>query len=85
MFSDDELRGQGFTPWDAASEVDAAVVQADHAQYATLATADLPGVTVIVDGRGIIDATNFPGIPVRHIGRPEGSAQDPGSSIAPRS
>ena len=85
LFNDDELRGHGFTPWDGASEVDAAVVQADHAQYATLTAADLPGVTAIVDGRGILDAANFPGIPVRRIGRPEGSAQDAGSSIAPRS
>jgi UDP-N-acetyl-D-mannosaminuronic acid dehydrogenase len=85
LFSEDELGGHGFTPWDGASAVDGAVVQADHAQYATLAASDLPGVTAIVDGRGILDATNFPGIPVRRIGRPEGSAQDPGSSIAPRS
>jgi UDP-N-acetyl-D-mannosaminuronic acid dehydrogenase len=85
MFSDDELRGHGFTPWDGASDTDAVVVQADHTQYATLSAADLPGVTTIVDGRGILDAANFPGVPVRRIGRPEGSAQDPGSSIAPRS
>jgi UDP-N-acetyl-D-mannosaminuronic acid dehydrogenase len=85
MFSDDELLGLGFTPWDGASETAAAVVQADHAQYATLSAADLPGVTTIVDGRGILDASNFSGVPVRRIGRPEGSAQDPGSSLAPRS
>jgi UDP-N-acetyl-D-glucosamine dehydrogenase len=85
MFGDDELRGHGFTAWDGASDVDAAVVQADHAQYATFAAADLPGVSAIVDGRGVLDAANFPGIPVRRIGRPEGSAQDAGSEIAPRS
>jgi UDP-N-acetyl-D-mannosaminuronic acid dehydrogenase len=85
LFSDDELRGHGFAPWDGASPLDAAVVQADHAAYATLRAADLPGVTTIVDGRGILDATRFPGIPVHRIGRPEGSVPDPGSSIAPRS
>ncbi|MCZ4493033.1 MAG: nucleotide sugar dehydrogenase, partial [Conexibacter sp.] len=85
LFSDDELRGHGFAPWDGASPVDGAVVQADHAAYATLSAADLPGVTTIVDGRGILDATRFPGIPVHRIGRPEGSVPDPGSSIAPRS
>jgi UDP-N-acetyl-D-mannosaminuronic acid dehydrogenase len=84
LFTDDELRGHGFTPWDGAP-IDAAVVQADHGAYATLSTADLPGVQTIVDGRGILDATRFPGIPVRRIGRPEGSVPDPGSSIAPRS
>jgi UDP-N-acetyl-D-glucosamine dehydrogenase len=85
LFTDDELRGHGFEPWDGAGDIDVAIVQADHAEYATLATADLPGVQVIVDGRGILDAARFPGIPVRRIGRPEGTAADAGSEIAPRS
>jgi UDP-N-acetyl-D-glucosamine dehydrogenase len=84
LFADDELRGHGFAPWDGTSTVHAAVVQADHAEYATLSAADLPGVTTIVDGRGVLDASRFDGIPVRRIGRPEGAAQDAGSSIAPR-
>jgi UDP-N-acetyl-D-mannosaminuronic acid dehydrogenase len=85
LFDDDELRGHGFVPWDGASAVDAAVVQADHAEYATLGAAELPGVQVVVDGRGVLDAARFGGVPVRRIGRPEGSAQDAGSEIAPRS
>lgn len=85
LFSDDELRGHGFQPWDAGSEIDVAIVQADHAEYAALAAGDLPGVQVVVDGRGILDAAKFDGVPVRRIGRPEGSAQDAGSAIAPRS
>ncbi|HWI72126.1 MAG TPA: UDP binding domain-containing protein, partial [Baekduia sp.] len=84
LFDDDELRGHGFAPWDGEG-VDAAVVQADHREYATLTAADLPGVGVIVDGRGILDASRFDGVPVRRIGRPEGVAADPGSAIAPRS
>jgi UDP-N-acetyl-D-glucosamine dehydrogenase len=84
LFDDDELRGHGFVPWDGASAVDAAVVQADHADYATLAAGDLPGARVVVDGRGVLKAINFPGVPIRRIGRPEGSGADPGSSIAPR-
>jgi UDP-N-acetyl-D-glucosamine dehydrogenase len=85
LFTDEELRAHGFVPWDGSTPVDAAVVQADHGAYASLGAGDLPGVRTIVDGRGILDAARFPGIPVRRIGRPEGSAQDPGSSIAPRS
>jgi UDP-N-acetyl-D-glucosamine dehydrogenase len=85
LFDADELRGHGFAPWDGTSAIDAAVVQADHAEYARLGASDLPGVEVIVDGRGILDAARFAGIPVRRIGRPEGSAQDAGSEIAPRS
>jgi UDP-N-acetyl-D-mannosaminuronic acid dehydrogenase len=86
LFGDDELRALGFTPWDGTSPIDAAVVQADHDVYATFGPDDLPGAGVVVDGRGIIDAARFrPGVPVRRIGRPEGTAQDPGSEIAPRS
>jgi UDP-N-acetyl-D-mannosaminuronic acid dehydrogenase len=83
LFSAGELSALGFTPWDGESAVDAAVVQADHGEYAELGAEDLPGVAVIVDGRGILDAGRFPGVPVRRIGRPDGSAQDPGSPIAP--
>jgi UDP-N-acetyl-D-mannosaminuronate dehydrogenase len=41
--------------------VDAAVVQADHAEYATLTPDDLPGVGVLVDGRRITDAAAWEG------------------------
>jgi UDP-N-acetyl-D-mannosaminuronic acid dehydrogenase len=87
LFTADELRALGFTPWDGDAPVDAAVVQADHDAYATFGPGDLPGVAVVLDGRGIIDAARFAarGVPVRRIGRPEGTAQDPGSAIAPRS
>jgi UDP-N-acetyl-D-mannosaminuronic acid dehydrogenase len=82
LFTDEELRGLGFTPWDGGSAIDAVVVQADHGEYAELGGADLPGAAVVVDGRGVLDPTRFD-VPVRRIGRPEGAAQDPGSSIAP--
>lgn len=85
MFSDDELRGHGFAPWDGTSPVHAAVVQADHHAYETLGRDDLPDVQVVVDGRGVLDAARFDGVPVRRIGRPDGTGADPGSEIAPRS
>jgi UDP-N-acetyl-D-mannosaminuronic acid dehydrogenase len=85
MFSDDELRAHGFAPWDGTSPVDAAVVQADHHAYEALGATDLPGVQVVVDGRGVLDAARFDGVPVRRIGRPDGTGADPGSEIAPRS
>lgn len=85
MFSDDELRAHGFAPWDGTSPVDGVVVQADHHAYETLGADDLPGVQVVVDGRGVLDAARFDGVPVRRIGRPDGTGADPGSEIAPRS
>ncbi|HEY6760897.1 MAG TPA: nucleotide sugar dehydrogenase [Baekduia sp.] len=85
MFSPDELREIDFRPWDGTSPVDVVVVQADHREYAELSAADLPGVEIVVDGRGVIDPGCFPGIPVHRIGRPIGSVSDPGAAIAPRS
>jgi UDP-N-acetyl-D-glucosamine dehydrogenase len=81
LFSDHELGALGFAPWDGAS-IDAAVVQADHGEYAELRASDLPGAQVVIDGRGILDPRRFD-LPVRRIGRPDGAAQDPGSEIAP--
>ena len=69
LYTDDELRGGGYPPWDGGA-VDAAIVQADHAAYAELSAADLPGATQVVDGRGILDPARFDGVPVRRIGRP---------------
>ena len=74
LYSADELTALGFTPWDGGS-IDAAIVQADHPQYATLGPADLPGARAVLDGRGVLDPTAFSaaGVAVRRIGRPLGA------------
>jgi UDP-N-acetyl-D-mannosaminuronate dehydrogenase len=54
MYSPDELEKLGL-PAHRGEPVTAAVVQADHAEYRTLAPADLPGVEVLVDGRRVTD------------------------------
>jgi UDP-N-acetyl-D-mannosaminuronic acid dehydrogenase len=71
LYSDDELSALGLTPWDR-EPIDAAIAQADHAEYAQLSAADLPGVRVVLDGREIIDAAAFAaaGVTVERIGRP---------------
>ena len=69
LYSDDELRADGYEPWDGAP-VDAAVVQTDHSEYRSLSSADVPGATTIVDGRGVLDAARFDGVAIRRIGRP---------------
>ncbi len=75
LYTDEELRALGFVPWDG-SPVDAAILQADHATYATLTPADVPGARVVVDGRGAVDPAPFTaaGVPVVRIGRPSVSA-----------
>jgi UDP-N-acetyl-D-mannosaminuronate dehydrogenase len=54
MYTDEELEHEGLTPH-RGEPVTAAVVQADHEEYRTLTPADLPGVTVLLDGRRITD------------------------------
>lgn len=51
MYTDDELAGLGFTAHALGTEVDAVVVHTDHAEYAELAPADLPGAKVLLNGR----------------------------------
>lgn len=70
LYSEEELRALGFEPWDGGP-VDGAIVQADHASFRELTTADLPGVRAVVDGRGTLDASGLAaaGVTVRRIGR----------------
>ncbi len=72
LYSPAEVEAEGFGPWDGMSAVDGAVVQADHAEYATLTPADLPGARAVVDGRWVLDLERFhaAGVTVRRIGRP---------------
>ena len=60
MYSDEELRSLGFEPHTLGSDVDVAVLQADHEDYKDLSAKDLPGVKVVVDGRRQLDAAAFP-------------------------
>ncbi|NHC15466.1 nucleotide sugar dehydrogenase [Motilibacter deserti] len=68
MYTDDELERLGFTPYALGQPVDAAVVQADHADYRSLGAEDLPGVKAVVDGRRVTDPARFPGVVRRVIG-----------------
>lgn len=67
MYSDDELRHEGFEPFHFGETADAAILQADHAEYANLTEKQLPGVSVILDGRNMIK--NSAGIKIIPLGR----------------
>ena len=67
MYTDDELRLEGFEPHHFGEAADAAILQADHAEYVNLKPEDLPGVSMILDGRNVIKSA--PGIKVIPIGR----------------
>lgn len=70
LYDTEELRSLGFEPWEG-EEVIGAVLQADHPEYAALSPVALPGLRVLVDGRGVIDPGPWEaaGVRVRRIGR----------------
>ncbi|MGC5584915.1 nucleotide sugar dehydrogenase [Ornithinimicrobium sp. W1665] len=68
MYTDDELTGYGWDPYHLSEDVDVAIVQADHPEYATLSPEDLPGLRLLLDGRRVTDPARFPGIPRLTIG-----------------
>jgi nucleotide sugar dehydrogenase len=62
MYTDEELSAMGFAPYHLGEPVSAAVVQADHAEYRTLPSDQLPGIRVLVDGRGVTDPQLWSGV-----------------------
>lgn len=74
MYTDEELERFGFTPYHLGDPVDAAVIQADHAEYRALGPEDLPGIRAFVDGRRVSSAERWPGVHYRAIGKAPDSA-----------
>ncbi|EPD33987.1 nucleotide sugar dehydrogenase [Propionimicrobium lymphophilum ACS-093-V-SCH5] len=68
MFSDDELAKFGWDAYHMGDQADAAIVQADHAEYKQLKPADLPGIKVLFDGRRVTDPALWKGTPRVVIG-----------------
>jgi len=60
LYSASELEQLGLPPHQG-EDVDAAVIQTDHASYADLSAEDLPGVKVLVDGRRVTDPAKWEG------------------------
>jgi nucleotide sugar dehydrogenase len=69
LYSDKELTDLGFTPYHLGEPVDAAVVQADHAEYRELGPDDLPGIRAFIDGRRVSSAEKWAGVVYRVIGK----------------
>ena len=71
FYSAGELRALGFTAWNGEA-VAAAVLQADHREFTELGPPDLPGLRVLVDGRGTLDGEKWraTGVAFRRIGGP---------------
>jgi nucleotide sugar dehydrogenase len=73
LYSPEELEGMGFEPFELGDPCDAAVIQADHPEYETLGTRELPNAKVVVDGRGQLSeqAWRRSGVVVLRIGSPD--------------
>jgi nucleotide sugar dehydrogenase len=69
MYTDDELKKYGFDAYHYGDSVDAAIVQADHKEYADLTSAKIPGVKTLLDGRGITKPNNWLDIKYHVIGK----------------
>lgn len=76
MYTDAELESLGFTPHHLGEEVEAVVVQSDHAGYAGLRAEDLPGARIVVNGRpGLrMDLGDGPEVVVVGVGTADSSA-----------
>lgn len=68
MYSSEELAKFGWNAYPMGEAVDAAIIQADHPEFASLTPADLPGIKVLVDGRASVDPANWPGVAYFRIG-----------------
>jgi nucleotide sugar dehydrogenase len=68
LFTAGELAALGLEPYRRGLRVDAAVLQADHAEYERFSPEDLPGVTILLDGRGVLDPGRWPGVTVVRLG-----------------
>ena len=54
MYTDAELAESGWEPYHLGEPVDAAIIQADHAEYRELSESRLPGARVVLNGRGML-------------------------------
>jgi nucleotide sugar dehydrogenase len=54
LYTDDELTAFGLAPYHLGEPVDAAIIQSDHVEYATLSPSDIPGAKALFDGRSTI-------------------------------
>ncbi|PRQ10309.1 nucleotide sugar dehydrogenase [Corynebacterium sp. 13CS0277] len=62
MFTDEELAGYKFDAAHLGDAADVLIVQADHPEFAEFTPETFPGVSVLVDGRNVTDASQWQGV-----------------------
>ncbi len=75
LYDDDEIHALDLEPYHLGEHADAVVVHTDHPEYRSLSRADLPGVRMILDGRGVVDDSSDLADMTLRIGRGRPSAQ----------
>jgi nucleotide sugar dehydrogenase len=68
LYTHEELRAMGLTPFRRGERVDAAVLHSDHLEYRSWGPSDLPGVRTIVDGRRALSPEVWSGVTYIAIG-----------------
>ncbi|MDO5373182.1 MAG: nucleotide sugar dehydrogenase [Corynebacterium glutamicum] len=70
LYSDVELARLGFDAFHIGEPAELIIVQTDHADYRKLTPAEIPGVTLLVDGRNITEPNLWVGTPRIVVGKP---------------
>jgi nucleotide sugar dehydrogenase len=71
LYTDEELNRLGFTAYHFGTPADGVVIQADHSEYKSVTSEDVPGVAAIVDGRRVSNQDSWPGAIYSAIGIPQ--------------
>lgn len=69
LHSASEITALGLTAARLGDPVDVAILHTDHRAYGQLTLGEIPGVTLILDGRGFFTPEQFPGVQVIVIGQ----------------
>ncbi len=69
IYSDDEIRDLGFTPYHFGENVDAIILHTNHSAYKDLSHRDFPEIRTVLDGRGLFRNINWPGVKIHTLGK----------------
>lgn len=81
LFTDDELRGLGLTPFHRGDQASAAILHSDHVEYLDWTPESVPGITCLLDGRAFTPPAQWPG--VVHLSLADGRALTPSARRTP--
>ncbi len=68
LYTAQELGALGLTPYEPGSAVTGAILQADHPEYLSMSSQDLPGIVAMYDGRSVLDPERWSDISLLRIG-----------------